>query len=197
MFNCVSKILYKHALIIELWLVSTRWRWHVHWAVLKDNIKVEVVRMCLIMLDCLLSSCKVAHVMCLTSAVCRCGAGSFHCLLGATESMFSSQVSWKLHRSGAKHEQRAGEGRLIWRSVIRDEQSVSRLREEERKHLHVGGDHCGFCEEERREAVNSWQGQGEVQKKEVPLHLIMRIALSFPIPIFIETNFEIKSFILG
>ncbi len=48
---CVSKILYKHDLIIELLFLSTRWRWHVHWAVLKDNIKVEVVRMCLIMSD--------------------------------------------------------------------------------------------------------------------------------------------------
>lgn len=43
-----------------------------------------------------LSSYKVAHVMCLTGAVCCCGAGSFHCLLGMTESMFSSQVSWKM-----------------------------------------------------------------------------------------------------
>lgn len=42
------------------------------------------------LLDWLLSSCKVARVMCLTGAVCRCGAGSFHSLLGATECVFPS-----------------------------------------------------------------------------------------------------------
>ncbi len=145
------------------------------------------------LLDCLLSSCKVAHVF-------------NQCCLSLWGWIFSLFIrgDWERVLKPSFLETPPLRGKT-WTKSGRGQVNLetSNKRWAECKSAQGGGEEAPACAGRslwllwRREAVNSWQGQGEVQEKDVPLHLIMRIALSFPMPFFIETNFEIKSFILG
>lgn len=105
--------------------------------------------------------------MCLTGAVCCHRAGSFHCLLGATESVFIRQVSWKMPSLRAKTWTKSGRGQVNL--------EISNTRWAECESAQGGGEEAPACGwrslrllwRGEGEVVNSWQGQGEVQKKGV------------------------------